>query len=75
MQDGVVNSKSFDFVAYVSLMFGVYEKSYINCETVELGHQIIETLTEFIQGPCKENQKTLISSKVIDNCRDLISSF
>jgi len=35
----------------------------------------METLTEFIQGPCVENQKNLIRAKVIDNCRDLISSF
>jgi hypothetical protein len=35
---------------------------------------MVETLTEFIQGPCKENQRTLVTSKVIDNCRDLISS-
>lgn len=34
---------------------------------------MIDTLIELIQGPCKDNQRTLVSSKVIDNCRDLIS--
>ena len=34
---------------------------------------MMETLTEFIQGPCKENQRALVNAKVIDNCRDLIS--
>ena len=33
----------------------------------------MDTLIELIQGPCKENQRTLVTSKVIDNCRDLIS--
>jgi hypothetical protein len=59
----------------VALVFATYEKSYVNKYSISLGHQIIETLTEFIQGPCAENQKTLINGKVIDNCRDLISSF
>jgi hypothetical protein len=35
----------------------------------------VETLTEMIQGPCRENQVSLIGAKVIDNCRDLISNF
>ena len=34
---------------------------------------MIETLIEVIQGPCKDNQRTLVAAKVIDNCRDLIS--
>ena len=33
------------------------------------------TLTEFIQGPCKENQTTLINCKVIENCTELIFSY
>jgi hypothetical protein len=33
------------------------------------------TLTEFIQGPCKENQISLINCKVIDNCTELILSY
>ena len=54
-------------------MLGVYEKSYVNCYSCPLGYQIMETLTEVIQGPCKANQRTLVSAKVIDNCRDMIS--
>lgn len=71
--DGQSNPKTFDFVGFISTMLGVFEKQYVNCYSCELGYQMIDTLIELIQGPCKENQRTLVSSKVIDNCRDLIS--
>ncbi len=51
-----------------------HERQYEDVYSCNLGYQMVETLTEFIQGPCKENQRTLVTSKVIDNCRDLISS-
>ena len=73
MSDGQINPKSFDFVGFISTMLGVFEKQYVNCYSCELGYQMIDTLIELIQGPCKENQRTLVSSKVIDNCRDLVS--
>jgi len=72
MSDGQINPKSFDFVGFISTMLGVFEKQYVNCYSCEMGYQMIDTLIELIQGPCKENQRTLVSSKVIDNCRDLI---
>lgn len=34
---------------------------------------MIEALVEFVQGPCRANQKTLVDTKVIDCCRDLLS--
>ena len=34
---------------------------------------MIEALVEFVQGPCPANQKTLVDTKVIDCCRDLLS--
>lgn len=73
MFDGTPNPKSFDFVASISTYLGIFEKQYVNCYSCEMGYQMIDTLIELIQGPCKENQATLVSSKVIDNCRDLIS--
>ena len=53
--DGVKSPYSFDFVAYVSSIFTVYVKSYVNKYSTDLGNQIIETLIEFIQGPCCAN--------------------
>jgi hypothetical protein len=42
---------------------------------MKLGNQIIDTLIEFIQGPCRENQRALISAKIIDNCRNFLLDF
>ena len=70
--DGLVNNKSFDFVSHISLMFGKFIKEYTNCYSSDLGDQLMATLTELIQGPCKENQTSLINCKVIDNCTELI---
>lgn len=70
---GTKSSRSFDFVAYVSSMFTIYVKSYVNCYSTNLGNQIIESLIEFIQGPCRESQRTLVETKAIDCCRDLLN--
>ena len=70
--NGEVNHKSFDFISYIAQMLGVFEKQYINCYSCQLTQQMIETLKEVIQGPCKENQRRLVEAKSIDCCRDLI---
>lgn len=36
---------------------------------------MVGTLTEMIQGPCKENQKSLVNAKIIDSSREYISQF
>ena len=72
-KDGVKNQHSFDFVAYCSTLLGIYVKTYVNCYSTVLGNQLIEALVEFVQGPCRPNQKTLVDTKVIDCCRDLLS--
>lgn len=54
-KDGVRSQYSFDFIATISFMFGVYVKSYVNCHSTNLGNQMIEALVEFVQGPCKAN--------------------
>jgi hypothetical protein len=74
VHDGANNARTFDFISYFALMFSIYQKQYINVNTIDFGNQLIDTMTEFIQGPCKENQQ-IISGKVIDTCRDLIQSF
>lgn len=53
-------------------MLSNFEKQFINCHTCDLGQQLIDTLVEVIQGPCKMNQKRLVEAKIIDCCRDLI---
>lgn len=45
----------------------------INSVTVGVGNQLVETIVEAIQGPCKENQRTLVNAKILDTCRELVN--
>ena len=36
---------------------------------------MVGTLAEMIQGPCKDNQRSLVNAKIIDSSREYISSF
>jgi len=67
------NPKSIDFIAKCSNLLSIYVKSYVNCYSTEFGTQLIDALVEFVQGPCRENQNTLVDTKVIDCGRDLLS--
>ena len=53
-------------------MLSLYEKSYINVNTCDLGAQLFDTLIELVQRPYRMNQRRLVEAKVIDCCRDLI---
>ena len=55
VNNGILNNKSFDFITYVAQMMAIYEKQFINCYTCGLGMQLMETLIEVVQGPCKMN--------------------
>ena len=46
-----------------------------NNNTMDIAHQLIETLTELIQGPCKLNQKALVNGKILDSCKEYIAGF
>ena len=65
-KDGVALGRNFDFPTYFSTMLGVFTKNW-NIDIMDLGGQIIDTWIELIQGPCRGNQKALISAKIIDN--------
>lgn len=46
----------------------------INSVTIDMASQLVDTIIEVIQGPCKENQKTLVvHNKIIDTCREFIN--
>ena len=46
----------------------------MNDITIELGHQIVDTIIEVIQGPCKENQRALVNAKILDSSREYINN-
>lgn len=39
---------------------------------IYLGIQIVDTLVEFIQGPCKNNQIQVVKDKGLDTSRDVL---
>lgn len=64
--------KNFDFVTAISSMLGPYIKLLHN-DNIELGFQILDTLTEVVQGPCNGNQRILSQPHIIDHGRDLLA--
>ena len=55
-------------------MFEQYQK-IINSVTIDIGHGLVDAITESIQGPCKENQMTLTQAKILDSSREFIANF
>ena len=72
--DENVSGKTFDFVSQLARMVGEFYKIF-SSTTCDLGQQMIDSLIEFIQGPCQGNQDALISAKIIDSSRDFIAGF
>ena len=52
--DGRLKNNSIDFITNMSKIYEQFQKIFNN-NTAGIGHQLIETLTESIQGPCKGN--------------------
>ncbi|CAK68868.1 unnamed protein product (macronuclear) [Paramecium tetraurelia] len=55
---------SFDLVSQIVLLISTFQISKANFESVL---QCFETLTELIQGPCKQNQQTLLKSSLLEH--------
>ena len=47
----------------------------LNNNTSDLINQLVDTLTESIEGPCKPNQRALVHAKIIDTSREYIAGF
>ena len=73
-RDGVSLGKTFNFPTFISNMMGMFAKE-ANIHIMDLGSQLIETLIELVQGPCRGNQTALITAKIIDNARDFIANY
>ena len=43
--------------------------------TMEVGQQLLDTLTEVVQGPCPTAQTDLSQPNILDSCKDLLSGF
>ena len=56
--------KNVDMINWTGTKFGQIIQ-YVNSNCISLASQILDFLIESIQGPCKENQKTLTKAKII----------
>ena len=56
-------------------MLREFQKNLLCKESASVGLQLLGTLIELIQGPCRENQHQLMKLKIIDTCRDILRSF
>ena len=69
---GTLHGKTVDFVLNISEYLGSYTK-ILQFTNIRLGYQLLDTLTEMVQGPCRGNQRLLSQPKNIDTCRDLLT--
>eukprot|EP01012_Entosiphon_sulcatum_P029895 TRINITY_DN3662_c0_g1_i1.p1 TRINITY_DN3662_c0_g1~~TRINITY_DN3662_c0_g1_i1.p1 ORF type:complete len:2350 (-),score=412.26 TRINITY_DN3662_c0_g1_i1:15-7031(-) len=72
MRDQADNSASINIVLEVLRLLQRCLKC-LDFQLVDLTIQLLATLTEFIQGPCVENQKCLMSAAVLDSVGTLIA--
>jgi hypothetical protein len=78
LREQAKNKVSYNFITiivdYMNMLFSkmniIYEQNSLNIYFTHLYYQrflsCLETLCEFLQGPCEKNQETLINSKIIE---------
>ena len=50
-------------------------QNMLNDQTFDVCDQLVGTLIEMIQGPCKLNQRSLVNANIIDSSREYIAGF
>ena len=70
---GEVHSQSFNFVQAGSEFLSQYLK-FLQISVLPIGLQLLDTLVEMVQGPCRENQRLLSQPKSLENCRDILQA-
>ena len=69
---GVLHNKSVDFILLLDTYLGAYIKM-LHRDNIKLGFQLLDILTEVVQGPCRDNQRILSQPKSIDQCKELLT--
>lgn len=72
--DGKLKNGSIDFITTLAKIYEQFQKIFNN-NTSTIGHQLIDTLIESIQGPCKGNQRAMVQAKIFDSSREYISGY
>lgn len=71
-EDFMHKTKNVNIIDFMIDLFGAYVK-FFNSSCFEVGNSILEFMMEAIQGPCEENQKQMMNSKVLDFCKDFMN--
>ena len=71
--EGRPKPKSTNIVALFARHFEAIQK-IINNVTAGFSSQLLDTIIEVVQGPCKENQRTLVIYKILDSSRELVNA-
>lgn len=74
VKNGTTNPRSHDFISSSAAWFGSFIR-FANTDSLPFGDQLLEFLIEAVQGPCIDNQKTLVNSKIINFCMDYATIF
>lgn len=67
------NVKSFDLVSETAAYLGAVHRE-INPSNIDAAIQTYETLAEFCQGPCTDNQQALIRTKLCQSTNHLLNA-
>ncbi|KRX09146.1 hypothetical protein PPERSA_08862 [Pseudocohnilembus persalinus] len=60
-----------NMIRVIADLFQRYSK-IMNGANIDFGIQILDTLIEMIQGPCKENQFALVNTKILESLEDIM---
>ena len=72
-REGVVCAFTVNMVATVGTLLCSFSRMPHKV-TMEVGQQLLDTLTEMVQGPCPGAQTDLSQPNILDSCKDLLSS-
>ena len=71
-KNGKPKINSINLVKLIAELFEKYA-SMINENNIILGEKLLDTLIEFIQGPCIENQLVLAHTNLLEHLEDILS--
>lgn len=72
-KDGAVCAFTVNMVATIGTLLCRFSRMPHKI-TMEVGQQLLDTLTEMVQGPCPGAQTDLSQPNILDSCKDLLSS-
>ncbi|EGR32545.1 hypothetical protein IMG5_078330 [Ichthyophthirius multifiliis] len=69
-EDGSIKNNNINMLLILTDIFGKYSL-IIQDDNLQMGIKILDTLIEWIQGPCEQNQLFLCNTNLLENLEDL----